>query len=194
MCKAAKVSIVEVEEIVECGQIESDNVHVPGIFVDRIVQGKNYEKRIAKVVTTQDDPLESNGDANENAMRMTIAKRAAMEFKDGMYGMQICSSLSAFSLSLNYAGLFTANLGVGIPNLCLRFLPENVKVTLQSENGVLGLVNCLKSKITVLQYFALFRDHILNRMKWILIWSTRVKRQQQRCLAQHSFRAMKVLQ
>lgn len=46
MCKAAKISIVEVEEIVEIGQLNPDQIHVPGIFVDRIVKGTSYEKRI----------------------------------------------------------------------------------------------------------------------------------------------------
>lgn len=86
MCKASKVAIVEVEEIVDSGEIESDNVHVPSIFVNRVVLGKNYEKRVAKLVTDRDNPVESNGDPKENQMRLTIAKRAAMEFKDGMYG------------------------------------------------------------------------------------------------------------
>lgn len=46
MCKAAKIAIVEVEEIVETGQLDPDHVHLPGIFVDRIVKGPSYEKRV----------------------------------------------------------------------------------------------------------------------------------------------------
>jgi 3-oxoacid CoA-transferase len=46
MCKASKVTIAEVEEIVPIGSIPPDEVHVPGIFVDRIVKGDKYEKRI----------------------------------------------------------------------------------------------------------------------------------------------------
>lgn len=46
MAKAAKVTIVEVEEIVELGSIAPDQVHLPGIYVDRIVLGEKYEKRI----------------------------------------------------------------------------------------------------------------------------------------------------
>ena len=40
MCTAAKVTIVEAEQIVQPGEIDPDNVHVPGIYVQRIVQGK----------------------------------------------------------------------------------------------------------------------------------------------------------
>lgn len=46
MLTAAKVGIVEVEEIVNIGDIDPHHVHLPGIFVDRILLGKNYEKRI----------------------------------------------------------------------------------------------------------------------------------------------------
>ena len=45
---AARVTIAEVEELVEVGQIEPDDVHTPSVFVKRIFQGTNYEKRIEK--------------------------------------------------------------------------------------------------------------------------------------------------
>lgn len=51
MCKAARLAIVEVEELVPIGSISPDDVHVPGIFVDRIIVGQNYEKRIEVIVT-----------------------------------------------------------------------------------------------------------------------------------------------
>lgn len=46
MCKAAKTTIVEVEEVVDIGEIPEDSVHVPAIYVDRIITGEKYEKRI----------------------------------------------------------------------------------------------------------------------------------------------------
>lgn len=46
MCKAAKTTIVEVEEVVDIGEIPEDSVHVPAIYVDRIIKGEKYEKRI----------------------------------------------------------------------------------------------------------------------------------------------------
>ncbi len=48
MAKAGTITIAEVEELVEPGEIDPDNVHVAGIYVHRIFQGKNYEKRIEK--------------------------------------------------------------------------------------------------------------------------------------------------
>ena len=51
MAMAGKVTIAEVEELVEVGEIDPDHVHTPGIFVQRILQGSNYEKRIEKRTT-----------------------------------------------------------------------------------------------------------------------------------------------
>ena len=46
MCGAAKITVAEVEELVAVGNIDPNEVHVPGIFVQRIFEGTNYEKRI----------------------------------------------------------------------------------------------------------------------------------------------------
>jgi 3-oxoacid CoA-transferase A subunit len=48
MATAGRITIAEVEEIVPVGSIDGDHVHTPGIFVKRIFQGVNYEKRIEK--------------------------------------------------------------------------------------------------------------------------------------------------
>ncbi len=45
---AAAVTIAEVEELVEVGEIEPDHVHTPGVYVQRIFQGASYEKRIER--------------------------------------------------------------------------------------------------------------------------------------------------
>jgi len=46
MCGAAKITVVEVEELVKPGELDPNQIHIPGIFVQRIFQGENYEKRI----------------------------------------------------------------------------------------------------------------------------------------------------
>ena len=52
MCAAAgKITIAEVEEIVDVGAIDPDQVHTPGIYVQRIFQGTNYEKPIEQRTT-----------------------------------------------------------------------------------------------------------------------------------------------
>lgn len=46
MCGAAKITVAEVEELVPAGELDPNQIHVPGIFVQRIFQGQDYEKRI----------------------------------------------------------------------------------------------------------------------------------------------------
>ena len=46
MAMAGKITIAEVEELVPSGELDPNNIHVPGIYVHRIFQGSNYEKRI----------------------------------------------------------------------------------------------------------------------------------------------------
>jgi 3-oxoacid CoA-transferase len=118
MARNAKVTIVEAEHIVEPGEIDPASVHVPGIYVDRVVQA-NAEKRIEKVVNAKDpaDAMDALGSGDTASKRERIVKRAAKEFKNGMY----------------------ANLGIGMPMLAPSFVDSSVEVQLQSENGILGL-------------------------------------------------------
>ena len=51
MATAGKVTVAEVENLVAIGSIDKDHIHTPGIFVDRIVKGAVYEKRIERVTT-----------------------------------------------------------------------------------------------------------------------------------------------
>lgn len=46
MCGAAKITVAEVEEMVPVGELDPNQIHIPGIFVQRIFQGTDYEKRI----------------------------------------------------------------------------------------------------------------------------------------------------
>ncbi len=48
MASAARVTIAEVEELVEVGELDPDQIHTPSIFVHRILQGAHYERRIEK--------------------------------------------------------------------------------------------------------------------------------------------------
>lgn len=120
MGRNAKMTIVEAESIVEPRNIPPEAVHLPGIYVRRVIQSttpKNIEK-----FTFAKDPNDSTaknalGSGETAAKRERIVRRAAKEFKDGMY----------------------ANLGIGMPMLAPSFVAPGVEVQLQSENGILGL-------------------------------------------------------
>lgn len=53
MATAGQITIAEVEELVPVGQLDPNEIHTPGIFVHRIFQGKNYEKRIEQRTITK---------------------------------------------------------------------------------------------------------------------------------------------
>ncbi len=55
MCGAAKITVAEVEELVPVGSLDPNQIHIPGIFVQRIFQGAHYEKRIEQRTVRQRD-------------------------------------------------------------------------------------------------------------------------------------------
>jgi len=116
MARAAKTTIVEVEEIVETGSFAPEDIHIPSVYVDGVVLGKGYEKRIERLTLTNPD-TGSKPKSEAALMRERIIKRAALEFKDGMY----------------------ANLGIGMPMLASNYIDPDITLHLQSENGILGL-------------------------------------------------------
>ncbi|XP_036434036.1 3-oxoacid CoA transferase 1a [Colossoma macropomum] len=117
MCKAAKVTIVEVEEIVDVGTFAEEDIHIPSVYVHRIVKGENYEKRIERRTIRKVQAETAKPKKDADVVRERIVRRAALEFEDGMY----------------------ANLGIGIPMLASNFIKPDISVYLQSENGILGL-------------------------------------------------------
>jgi 3-oxoacid CoA-transferase len=120
MGRNAKMTIVEAEHIVEPGDIAPDAVHLPGIYVKRVIQSttpKEFEKITLRKEDDGEDAKKVLGTGETAFKRERIVRRAAKEFKNGMY----------------------ANLGIGMPMLAPGFVGPEVEVQLQSENGILGL-------------------------------------------------------
>ena len=114
--KSARVAIVEVDEIVEPGEIPPELINLPGIFISRVV--KTTQKEDGKAWRRperrpQDKPRLYHG--KPGLSRTGIAKRAAALVRDGSY----------------------VNLGVGIPTMVSNYLQDR-DVILHAENGVLG--------------------------------------------------------
>ncbi|HEV7666169.1 MAG TPA: 3-oxoacid CoA-transferase subunit A [Chloroflexota bacterium] len=112
--KAARVAIVEVDEIVEVGEIPAERVGLPGILVTRVVQ-KTVEPEQALLAPRRaaDVPRQYHG--KPGWTRAEMARRTALLLAEGSY----------------------VNLGTGMPTLVSNYI-EGRDITLHGENGILG--------------------------------------------------------
>jgi 3-oxoacid CoA-transferase len=114
--KAARVAIVEVDEIVEVGELPPELIGLPGIFVSRVVKtSRPFDMSTLKIIRRRAADTARMYNGKPGLKRAEIAARAARLVRDGSY----------------------INLGTGMPTLVSNFLKTR-DVVLHAENGVLG--------------------------------------------------------
>ena len=111
MAMAGRTTIAEVEALVPAGRLNPEAVVTPGIFVQRIVRGATYEKRI-EIRAVRSDRTPSPVDPRER-----IARRIAAELHAGEY----------------------VSLGMGIPSRAVGYIGPELDITIHSGTGVLGV-------------------------------------------------------
>lgn len=109
---AGKITIVEAEKIVEAGELNPNDIHLPGVYVDKVIQASSDPKQIERLRLQSNESSKGVGGG-----RARIMRRAAKEFQDGMY----------------------VNLGIGMPTMSSNYIPDGVKIELQAENGLMGI-------------------------------------------------------
>jgi len=109
---AGRITVAEVEEIVETGELDPEAIHTPGIYVDRVIKGESFKKPIEQRTVQGQEAAKGFSPARE-----WMARRVVQELMDGAY----------------------VNLGIGMPTLVANYIPEEIHITLHSENGLLGL-------------------------------------------------------
>ncbi len=136
MAKAARVAIVEAENIVPVGSIDPNDIHLPGIYIDRIVPATAEKFIEIKKLKSNDDGVNAGAKTEAMRRRERIARRTSKELKHGYY---VNLGVGQFPVNDNKKALLTF-LFIGIPTLAPSFLSPETKVWIQSENGVLGMV------------------------------------------------------
>lgn len=111
MATAADLVVAEVEEIVDLGELDPDEIHTPGIYVDYLVQAHTTLEELGTSASVD------AGGQKAGEARLNMARRALAELRPGD----------------------VVNLGIGIPTLVADFIEPGSGIILHTENGMLGV-------------------------------------------------------
>ncbi|EPY42603.1 3-oxoacid CoA-transferase [Angomonas deanei] len=112
--KSAKLCVAQVEELVECGELDPNFIHLPGVYVHCLVCVPHPFTKIEHLKLRDAGGVSPE---QHESPKCRMARRAALEVEDGM----------------------VVNLGVGTPTLASSYIPESRDVVVMAGNGLMGI-------------------------------------------------------
>jgi len=164
MATAGKITIAEVEELVPLGTLDPNEIHTPGIYVQRVFEVKPTIAKVQLALQQRQSGMTVHPTSMQNAPSQMLVKKDLSITKEEPIKNLIAKRIAQEIQAGDYV-----NLGIGIPTVVANFIPVEKHVILQSENGLLGigpypkegqedldLVNAGKHPITMIPGASLF--------------------------------------
>jgi 3-oxoacid CoA-transferase len=134
---AAKLCIVEAKEVVPIGALKPDEIHLPGVYVHRVVKTE-YELKGVVISVDPKQPKETAADASAAVASDRAPPKTREELLERLSTMSVRDKIARRAAFEPEDGS-VVNLGIGIPTGVSDYVPEGVHVELMTENGLVGM-------------------------------------------------------